>query len=84
MELMSILVRSDWDSEARVFVATSTDVPGLVAEGDSPQALMDKLLVLVPELLALNCSPSDLCDENTREIPLYVMHQQVSKVRIRA
>jgi hypothetical protein len=81
---MSIVVRAEWDPEARVFVASSDDVPGLVAEGESPPALMDKLLVLVPELLDLNRSARGRHDEAMREIPMYVMRQQVSKIRVHA
>ena len=43
-----------WDSEAEVWVAESEDVPGLVAEAESPNALTGKLRVLIPELLQLN------------------------------
>jgi hypothetical protein len=35
-------------------VAESEDVPGLVAEGPTPNDLMAKLRVLIPELLELN------------------------------
>jgi hypothetical protein len=35
-------------------VAESEDVPGLVAEAESPNALANKLRVLIPELLQLN------------------------------
>ena len=44
----------EWDDEARVYVATSDDVPGLVAEGPTLDAVRDKVLALVPELLAEN------------------------------
>jgi predicted RNase H-like HicB family nuclease len=40
--------------EAGVWVATSDDVPGLVAEAESLDALSEKLKVLVPELLDVN------------------------------
>ena len=43
-----------WDSEAGVWVAESDDVPGLVAEAESPNLLREKLRVLIPELLELN------------------------------
>lgn len=49
-----IVVHAEWDPEAGVYVATSDDVPGLVAEAATPSALQDKLNVLIPELLALN------------------------------
>jgi hypothetical protein len=35
-------------------VAESEDVPGLVAEAESPNVLAKKLRVLIPELLELN------------------------------
>jgi predicted RNase H-like HicB family nuclease len=49
-----ITVRAFYDEEARVWVAESDDVPGLVTEADTPEALIAKLRVLIPELLAEN------------------------------
>jgi predicted RNase H-like HicB family nuclease len=43
-----------WDSEAGVWVAESEDIPGLVAEAESMNALVEKVRVLVPELFELN------------------------------
>jgi hypothetical protein len=48
------LVTANWDSEAGVWVAESDDVPGLVAEAESLNVLMEKIGALVPELLELN------------------------------
>jgi predicted RNase H-like HicB family nuclease len=48
-------VEARWDPEGGVWVAESEDVPGLVAEGESPNALTKKLRTLIPELLELNC-----------------------------
>lgn len=47
-------VRAHWDSEARVWWAESSDVPGLVAEAATHDALIDELKLLVPELLEMN------------------------------
>ena len=47
-------VEARWDSEGAVWVAESEDVPGLVAEAESPNALAKKLRVLILELLQLN------------------------------
>jgi predicted RNase H-like HicB family nuclease len=52
-------IRAQWDSEAGVWVAESADVPGLVAEADSPNVLIQKLSNLIPELLELNGAASD-------------------------
>jgi predicted RNase H-like HicB family nuclease len=47
-------VEAHWDSEAEVWVAESEDIPGLVAEAESVNALVEKIRVLVPELFELN------------------------------
>ncbi len=47
-------VRAEWDPEAGVWVATSDDVPGLVTEAVSIEALSEKLNSLVPDLLEAN------------------------------
>ena len=47
-------VRAFWDEEARVWVATSEEVPGLVTEADTMEKLVEKLKVLIPELLEAN------------------------------
>jgi predicted RNase H-like HicB family nuclease len=45
---------AQWDEDARVWVVTSNDVPGLVAEAETLERLSTKLEVLIPELLDLN------------------------------
>lgn len=47
-------VHATWDPEARVWVAESDDVPGLVTEADTLDALLAKLSVMIPELLEAN------------------------------
>jgi len=51
---MKFLVTVERDEEAQVYVATSDDVPGLVAEAPSLDVIKDKVLALVPELLKEN------------------------------
>ena len=43
-----------WDNDAGVWVATSEDVPGLVLESGSFDALIEKVKFTVPELMELN------------------------------
>ena len=45
-----------WDSDALVWIATSDDVPGLVLEHGSFDALVERVRVAVPEMLELNAS----------------------------
>jgi hypothetical protein len=78
-----ITVHAVWDDEAAVFVATSDDVPGLVAEARDFDALHEKLAVLIPELLALNRQGPDGDDESVvRDVPLVVEWQQKSTIRL--
>ena len=50
----SLIVRAIWDDEARVWVATSDDVPGLATEADDMEALVEKLKRMIPDLLDAN------------------------------
>ena len=43
-----------WDNEAVVWIATSQDVPGLILESRSFDALVERVRIAVPELLDLN------------------------------
>jgi hypothetical protein len=52
----NVEVNAIWDDEAGVWVAESEDVPGLVTEAETMEALMEKLRVLVPELMELSGS----------------------------
>ncbi|HEY3076190.1 MAG TPA: DUF1902 domain-containing protein [Burkholderiales bacterium] len=49
-----LTIHATWDDDARVFVATSDDVPGLATEADDMDALVAKLKTLIPELLDAN------------------------------
>jgi hypothetical protein len=49
-----LFVRAEWDEEAKVWVATSDDVPGLATEAVTMEALTEKLKVMIPELLMAN------------------------------
>lgn len=50
----ALTVHAVWDDEARVWVATSDDVPGLATEADDMEALVEKLKAMIPELLDAN------------------------------
>lgn len=46
-----------WDSQAAVWIATSEDVPGLVLESGSMDALIERVRFAIPDLLSLNQTP---------------------------
>lgn len=51
---MEYKVTLSWDPDAAVWVATSEDIPGLVLESGSFDALIERVRFAAPELLALN------------------------------
>ena len=67
MQGKPLFVRAEWDEEARVWVATSDDVPGLATEEETLESLVDKLKGLIPELLEANGSLEDT------EVPFEIM-----------
>jgi predicted RNase H-like HicB family nuclease len=44
-------IQAFWDDEAKVWCAEGVDVPGLSTYGNSIEHLMEKLNVMIPELL---------------------------------
>ena len=54
MPTKQITVNAEWDPEAKVWVATSDDVPGLITEAETVEALAEKLSAMIPELLEAN------------------------------
>lgn len=46
-----IIIHADWDHEASVWVATTNDLRGLVAEADTIEALRAKLPGMILDLL---------------------------------
>jgi hypothetical protein len=52
--LLEYTVNLAWDSEAAVWIASSDDMPGLVLESGSLDALIERIRFAAPELLALN------------------------------
>jgi predicted RNase H-like HicB family nuclease len=82
MRSKDINVEAFWNEDARVWVASSNDVPGLITESDTMEQLMQKLKILIPELLQANglLSESDVTD-----IPIHLLGkwQEVIKSQTR-
>jgi len=51
---MEYIINTIWDNDAKVWIATSDDLPGLVLESGSLDALMERVRIAAPEILALN------------------------------
>ena len=69
-------ITATWDDEAQVWVAESADVPGLATEAATKEELVEKLKVMIPELLEANASTRST-------MPEYVMHwHQQTRLRV--
>ena len=73
---MSCRINFTWDEDAAVWIATSNDVPGLVLESGSFDALIERVRYAVPELLELNHETQPVIDmtfisERHDRVPAY-------------
>ena len=75
MRVKPFFVRAEWDEEASVWVATSDDVPGLVTEEVTMEGLIQKLRILIPELLEANGLTSG------QEVPFELMTRRFEIVQ---
>ncbi len=75
-----IVVRAVWDPDAKVWVATSEDLPGLVTEAETQERLVEKLHSLIPDLL----EDREVEDDDLPEVPVMVMTEQLAMVRLRS
>jgi len=75
MSKKPLFVRAEWDDEARVWVATSDDVPGLATEGETVEGLIEKLKVMIPELLEANENPMEY------EVPFEILTRRFEFVQ---
>lgn len=78
MGSVTIVVKAVWDADARVWVAESADLPGLIVEADTSEALLTKLDDLIPELIA----ESGYDTRGLQEISYFVMSEAMRKVRV--
>lgn len=51
---MNYIINLMWDNDASMWIATSEDIPGLILESNSYDALIEKVKIAIPELLSLN------------------------------
>jgi hypothetical protein len=72
---MEYVITTAWDAEAEVWTATTEDIPGLVLESGSLDALIERVRGAVPELLALN-------GKEPADIPLFFKSERHDLLRI--
>jgi predicted RNase H-like HicB family nuclease len=70
-------IKAEWDSEAEVWVASSEDVPGLATGADTFEALVEKLKVVIPELLEEN----GLLATGTADVPFEITAERIEHAK---
>ena len=64
-----------WDSDSAVWIAQSDDVPGIVLESGSFDALIERLRYAIPEIIELNGGKNDtvnICFVSERHEKVFV------------
>jgi predicted RNase H-like HicB family nuclease len=67
-----------WDEDARVWVASSDEVPGLATGGDTFEDLIEKLKIVIPELLVEN----GLLPAGTHNVPFAIKAERTELARV--
>lgn len=75
MQRSSIFVHADWDPDAQVWVATSSDIDGLAVEAATVEQLSDKVIAAISDLIEANGGSWDVPD-----IPVHIMAQQIARI----
>ncbi len=70
-------VHATWDGEAKMWVAESEDIVGLITEAATPEELILKLSDIIPVLLDENGGGDDM-----PEVPYSVMWETIQTARI--
>jgi predicted RNase H-like HicB family nuclease len=66
-------VNAAWDDDAKVWVATSDDVPGLVTEARTLDVLVERVRAVAPELLDDNAHLINGGRDEVEEIDIHVV-----------
>jgi hypothetical protein len=77
MQKHSIIVRADWDDEAGVWVATTSDIDGLAVEAETLETLADKACAAIIDLVEMNGFEGDPTD-----IPVHLMADKLIRVTV--
>ena len=75
MQHVSIVVRADWDDDAKVWVATSQEIDGLAVEADTIEGLKEKIVNAICDLVELNG-----IDSSVASLPVHLMAEQLIQV----
>ena len=69
------VIKLMWDNQAAVWVATSDDIPGLILESGSLDALIERVRYAAPELLSLE-------GQNPKTLNMFFKSERLEQVSI--
>ena len=75
--MRSLIVRADWDDEAKVWVASSTEIDGLAVEADTLERLGEKVEAAVLDLIELNG-----VEVPDGDVPVHIMAERLVRVAV--
>ena len=79
MKNQTIIVRADWDDEAKVWVATTTDIRGLAVEAATFDLLREAVTGAIADLIEENGFDTDL-----PEVAVQILGQSILRVPVAA
>jgi hypothetical protein len=75
----TIIVRADWDDDAKVWVATTADIRGLAVEAATFDLLRDAVTGAIADLIEENGFETDL-----PEVAVQILGQSILRVPVAA
>ncbi len=79
MKNQTIIVRADWDDEAKVWVATTMDIRGLAVEAATFDLLREAVTGAIADLIEENGFDTDL-----PEVAVQILGQSILRVPVAA
>ena len=79
MKNQTIIVRADWDDDAKVWVATTSDIRGLAVEAETFDLLREAVMGAIADLIEENGFETDL-----PEVAVQILGQSILRVPVAA
>lgn len=73
-------IQASWDADARVWYVCKSDVPGLHAEAETPEELLEVLKELIPELVGANVRSRSRGRKIRSEVPIELIARRKEKL----
>lgn len=78
MKSRTYLIQATWDNDAKMWVAESDDIPGVVAEAEDQETLRRKLASLIPEMIDLN----NVAVDRTKPLDVVIRYSREDRISL--